>query len=67
LFHNICFDKHDLPGWDHVFTTIIEETANNPAFQLTTMIQTLNEWIRSGGYEHESDVLKKIRQVKKKS
>jgi hypothetical protein len=67
LFHNTCFDRHDFPGWDRVFTSTVEEAAGNPALYLSTIQRTLQGWIRSGGYEDMSDVYNKIQEMKKKA
>jgi hypothetical protein len=60
LFHNICFDEHDFPCWDRVFTSTAEHIARHPGFLCSTLSKTLESWLHSGGYSTTDAVIKKI-------
>ncbi len=60
LFHNICFDAHDFPGWDQVFTATASHLAQDPEVLCSTLTDTFGAWLRSGGYSATNDIVKKI-------
>jgi hypothetical protein len=61
LFHNVCYDTHDFPGWDAVFETFLDECRSANA-EVLPLREVVDRWQCRAGYGGPDEFIRLVEQ-----